>query len=78
MLYKYLIDNYEPGEPIFSVDIEIDDLSEDSLRQQLKQLTDKKRLMRYASGIYYLEKESQLKGNVGLSADTVARYKYIF
>lgn len=77
MLYDYLIENYKPGEPIFSVDIEINDLSEDNLRRQLKQLTDSKRLVRYANGIYYMEKQSKLNGKVSLDAETVAKCKYI-
>lgn len=77
MLYEYLISNYKPGEPIFSVDIRIEQMSEDSLRQQFKQLTDKGLICRYEHGIYYIPKESRLKGGVGLSAEMVARYKYI-
>ena len=40
MLYEYLKENYEPGEPIFSGDIEIPGLSEENLRYHLKKLTD--------------------------------------
>lgn len=38
MLYEYLIENYEPGEPIFSGDIEIPGMSEENLRYHLKNL----------------------------------------
>ena len=40
MLYDYLKENYEPGEPIFSGDIELPGLSEENLRYHFKKLTD--------------------------------------
>lgn len=33
--------------------------------------------MKYENGVYYIPKKSRLSGNVGISADMVAKYKYI-
>lgn len=77
MLYDFLQQNYEEGEPIFISDIKISGMSEVNLRQQFKVLTDCGKLMRYENGIYYIPKESRLKGVNGPAADTVAYYKYI-
>ena len=73
----YLLENYEMGEPIFISDIVIDGMSEANLKQQLKRLTDNGQLNRYEKGIYYLPRESRLKSGFRLSADIVARYKYV-
>lgn len=77
MLYEYLIDNYNPGEPIFLQDIVIEGMSDANVRQTIKKLTDMGELIRYEQGIYYLPKSSRLKGTTSLAPDTVARYKYI-
>lgn len=77
MLYEFLLQNYEKGEPIFVSDIKIDGVSGGNLRRQFKILTDYEKLMRYESGIYYIPKNSRLKGVHGPSSDTVAYYKYI-
>lgn len=77
MLYEFLIQKYDAGEPIFISDIKINGMSEMNLRQQFKVLTDSGKLMRYEKGIYYIPKKSRLKGADGPTADTVAYYKYI-
>lgn len=77
MLYEFLLQNYDAGEPIFISDIKSINISEVNLRQQFKVLTDSQKLMRYENGIYYIPKKSRLKGADGPSADTVAYYKYI-
>ena len=77
MLYEYLINNYNMGEPIFLADIEIPNISNGSLRQMLKKLCDQGRLVRYEGGIYYLPLQSRLKGGNSLPAEMVAKYKYI-
>ena len=40
MLYEYLKENYIPGEPIFTGDIDIPGMTEENLRYHLKKLTD--------------------------------------
>lgn len=77
MLLDYLIKTYEAGEPIFSVDIEVQGMSDTNLRQQLKKLVDMGMLNRFEQGVYYFPKQSRLKGVVGPSSDIVARSKYI-
>lgn len=77
MLYDYLKENYEPGEPIFSGDIEIPGLSEENLRYHLKKLTDDGIISRFEAGVYYFPKMDILGERMNLSAETVAIHKYI-
>ena len=77
MLYEYLKENYEPGEPIFSGDIEIPGLSEENLRYHLKKLTDDGIISRFEAGVYYFPKMDILGERMNLSAETVATHKYI-
>ena len=78
MLYEFLKDNYKEAEPIFFSDIVIKGITKSAVNQQLKKLCDEGKLQKYENGIYYLPKKSRLKTNVGVNADTVARYKYVF
>ncbi|MCM1188269.1 MAG: DUF6088 family protein [bacterium] len=77
MLYNYLKENYEPGEPIFAGDIVLPGLSEENLRYHLKRLTDDGILCRFEAGIYYFPKTDFLGGRMVLTADTVAFHKYV-
>lgn len=77
MLYEYLKENYEPGEPIFSGDIELPGLSEENLRYHLKKLTDDGIISRFEAGVYYFPKMDILGERMNLSAETVAIHKYI-
>ena len=77
MLYDYLKENYEPGEPIFSGDIELPGLSEENLRYHLKKLTDDGIISRFEAGVYYFPKMDILGERMNLSAETVAIHKYI-
>ncbi len=77
MLYKYLKENYIPGEPIFTVDIVIPDITEENLRYHLKKLTDSGILCRFEPGTYYFPKTDIFGEPMSLSADTVALHKYI-
>ena len=70
-------DNYKEAEPIFFSDIVIKGITKSAVNQQLKKLCDEGKLQKYENGIYYLPKKSRLKTNVGVNADTVARYKYV-
>lgn len=76
MLLEYLKENYKINEPIFISDIDLP-VTNTNLRQMFKVLCDKGEIMRYDTGIYYLQGASRLKGSVSLSASEVARYKYI-
>lgn len=64
------------NEPIFIADVS-PPVSDVNLRQMFKVLCDKGKIKRFDTGIYYLPKQSRLKGGVPLGADTVARYKYV-
>lgn len=77
MLYKYLTENYEPGEPIFTGDISIPGLSEENLRYHLKRLTDSNMLCRFDAGIYFFPKKDLFGGEKTLTAETVALHKYV-
>lgn len=77
MLLEYLTENYETGEPIFLQDIKITGMSEASIRQGIKKLTETGEVVRYDQGVYFIPKISRLKGTPTLAPDIVARYKYI-
>ena len=77
MLYEFLKNNYKEAESIFFSDIVIEGITKSAVNQQLKKLCDEGKLQKYENGIYYLPKKSRLKTNVGVNADTVARYKYV-
>lgn len=76
MLYEYLIENYEPGEPIFSGDIEIPGMSEENLRYHLKNL---RMMVLYPdlSQEYTIFRKGYIWRKKSLSAETVAMHKYI-
>lgn len=77
MLYKYLLENYELGEPIFLTDINIASMTEENLRYHFKKLTDDGILCRFEPGVYYFPKVGVLGDKIPLAADTVAVHKYI-
>ena len=74
-VYNYILEYYKAGEPIFLSDIKMSEVSDETIRQQLKRLADAGKLMRYEAGIYYLPKKTRLKSGYKPSADVVARYK---
>ena len=76
MLWKYICENYSPGEPIVASDIDIG-LSEVNKRRQLKLLTDSGKLSRFENGIYYIPKKSLLGGSVAIPPEIVVEKKYI-
>ena len=77
MLYEYLKENYIPGEPIFTGDIDIPGMTEENLRYHLKKLTDSGIICRFEPGVYYFPKTDIFGEQMTLSADTVAVHKYI-
>ncbi len=75
MILQYIQNNYKKGEPIF-----IDKLpckSKDTLRQELKYLTDKGKLNRYCNGVYYIPFKTILGIDGTLSIETLLNKKYI-
>lgn len=76
MLYEYLKANYKSNEPIFVSDVDLP-VSDTNLRRMFKDLCDSGKVVRFDKGIYYIPKQSRLKGGVPLGTDTVVRAKYI-
>lgn len=77
MLYDYLVQTYGENAPIFVSEIEIDGLSNNTLRQQIKKLTDAGKLKRFDTGIYFIPKKSIFKSGATLSATKVIEKKYL-
>lgn len=77
MLFEYLEKHYKAGEPIFTEDIHIKDMSRANFCQQLKTLADNNKIARYEKGIYYIPKPSRFNASGRPSAETAAEYKYI-
>ena len=76
MLWEYITDNYDQGEPIIASDIEIG-LSESNKRRQFKILVDSGKLKRFDNGIYYIPKKSKLGGEVCIPPDVFVQKKYV-
>lgn len=77
ILYQYIVNNFKENEPFFVSDLEIEYLSENNIRQQLKQLTDTGKISRFDTGIYYLPKKSIFKSGSQPAIETVLEYKYL-
>lgn len=76
MLWQYIVDRYDEGEPIISSDIKLD-MSESNCRRQFKILTDEGKLRRYENGVYYIPKKSCLGIEIPILPDYVIENKYI-
>ena len=77
MLFEYLREHYEGGEPIFLDDIHIEGMSRPNFRQQIKTLADNGKIVRYEKGIYYIPKAARYRFSTGPSPETVADRKYV-
>ena len=77
MLFEYLKEHYEDGEPIFLDDIHIEGMSRPNFRQQIKTLVDNGKIVRYEKGIYYIPKAARRCFSTGPSPETVADRKYV-
>ena len=73
-LFEYLKKNYKYDEPIFLCDIQIEGLSNNSLRQQIKHLTDAGYLLNYTTGIYCFKYE----GDSNIDTNRIIESKYIY
>ena len=78
MLYNYIKTHYKQAEPIFLSDLLGTNIVELDLRQQLKELCENGLLQQYDEEVYFIPKKSKLNLTVGLNADMVARYRFIF
>ena len=77
MLYEYLKENYGENTPIYIARLKIEGMSENTLRQQIKRLTDAGLLKRYDTGIYFIPQKSVFKSGSTLSVEQVLNDKYL-
>lgn len=77
MLWQYIESNYKENQPILSSALNIPGVTPTNLRQSLKNLTDKGKLKRFDSGVYFIPRKSLLKDGTTISADKVIEAKYI-
>lgn len=76
-VYSYIEKNYQPNEPIFMSDLNIQGIKPVSVRQQIKKLTEAGKLKRFDAGIYYIPKKSIFRSGSTLSIDEVIKRKYL-
>lgn len=77
MLYDYLKKQYGENEPIIISELKTEGVSNNTLRQQIKKLTDDGYLKRYDTGIYFIPKKSIFKSGSQLPIDKVINSKYL-
>ena len=71
------IEKYKENEPFFLSDIQIEGMTGNNVRQQLKKLTDVGKIKRFDKGIYYLPKKSIFKSGTRPTLEKVLEYKYL-
>ena len=76
-VFEYLKENYQENEPVFLSELSVPEISDVSVRQQLKKLTEDGRVKRFDTGIYYIPKKSIFKSGSALSVDEVIKKKYL-
>ncbi len=74
MIYEYIMNNFKRSEPIFIN--EIPGSSKDVVRQELKRLTDSKKINRLYNGVYYIPYTTILgtKGQVSINKFIEKKY----
>lgn len=77
MLYDFLKQQYGENEPIIISELKIEGVSNNTLRQKIKKLTDDGFLKRYDTGIYFIPKKSIFKSGSQLPIDKVISSKYL-
>lgn len=75
MLYDYIITNFEKDEPIFLA--ELPGKSKESIRQEMKKLTDEGKIERLYNGVYYLAYQTILGTKGKVSVDKFIQKKYL-
>ena len=75
MLYQYILDNYQKDEPIFLN--ELPGKSKESIRQEMKKLTDEGKIERLYNGVYYLSYKTILGTKGKMSFDKFIDKKYL-
>ena len=74
MIYDFITENYEKGEPIFLS--ELPGKSKDYLRQEMKRLVDDGLMERLQNGVYYLPYTTILGTKGRISIETYIKKKY--
>ncbi len=75
MVYDYILENYENGDPIFLS--ELPGTSRDYLRQEMKKLVDEGRLERLYNGVYFLAYMTKLGTKGRISVEKYIEKKYL-
>ena len=75
MLFDYIISNFEKDEPIFLA--ELPGKSKDSIRQEMKKLTDEGKIERLYNGVYYRAYQTILGTKGKVSVDKFIHKKYL-
>ena len=75
MLYDYIIANYQKDEPIFLA--ELPGKSRESVRQEMKKLTDEGKIERLYNGVYYLAYRTILGTKGKVSVDKFVRKRFL-
>ncbi len=75
MIYDYIIENYENGEPIFLS--ELPGKSRDYLRQEMKKLVDEGKLERLYNGVYFISYMTILGTKGKISVEKYIEKKYL-
>lgn len=75
MIYDYIQKNYEKDEPIFLNELPFE--NKESLRQEMKRLTDTGKLVRVYNGVYYQYYKTILGTNGNLSITKYIVKKYL-
>ncbi len=75
MIYEYIINNFKKGEPIFLN--EIPGSSKAVIRQEMKRLTDEKKLERLYNGVYYIPYKTILGTEGKVSINQFIEKKYL-
>ena len=75
MVYDYIIENYQNGDPIFLNELPGD--SRNYLRQEMKKLVDQGKLERLYNGVYYLPYQTILGTKGKMSIDKYIDKKYL-
>lgn len=75
MLYDYIITNYKKDEPIFLS--ELPGKSKESVRQEMKKLTDEGKIERLYNGVYYISYTTILGTKGKVSVDKFIQKRYL-
>ncbi len=75
MLYDYIISNYDKDEPIFLE--ELPGRTKESVRQEMKKLTDEGKIERLYNGVYYISYTTILGTKGKVSIDKYIQKKFL-